>query len=170
MTTIRDIAHFRLTKRTEEELTSFAERNLRRAPKKMWSQLQENATGHDAYIKAGPHVKDGPIVLYVDTDGTILTTPPPIASQIVTDNQGDLKFHNGVRLAYHLEHRNGFQHGRIRNIGGNLVLMPKPQNNGDDDVTDKEKSAAEVSKEIIALQRQMDRMKALLARKAALKR
>lgn len=31
---------------------------------------------------------------------------------------------NGVRLAYYNEHRRGFQHGRIKNINGNLVLMP----------------------------------------------
>lgn len=130
-TPIRDLAKFTISKEIEDKVLGSASqqaRNLRKAPDGLWNRASENRTGRDEYVKPGMPQSPASIVTHVsEDDGTTSHTPRSIQSQIVEDGDGDLKYENGVRVAYSLQHRgNGdfVQHGRIRRMGDNLVLMP----------------------------------------------
>jgi len=100
----------------------------RKAGPRYWRQLRDSRK--DSYVNKGTEITEldaeVPAVTVDDTDGTVAFAQQPMEQSGVfeKDADGDYKMVNGVRLAWWLENRRGVQHGRIRNIGGNLCLMP----------------------------------------------
>lgn len=163
-TNIGSVAHVVVTPQTE--ITLAAERAMasaaaRRAPRRSWMQLRDDR--RDSYVRPGMSIDECHVAPSVDVDpddGTVAFSQPTLPQGgIYTDGDGDKKLANGVRLAWYNEHRNGYQHGRVRNVGGNLVLMPAPKPVVEPTLEEAHAELVKMQRQIEALQKKMEAMR-----------
>lgn len=166
MGTIRDIAKFTLTPTLEKRLTSEMERNLRKAPDKVFHKT--TVTPPSSYVGATsiPSIEDEQHeITHTTSDGVTSFQQPSIPiSGVVVDGDEDLQYANGVRVAYQEQHNPGGsfrQTGRIKNVGGVLMLFPERQPTPT--LTREPKTIAEAEKQLLRLQREIEVMKRRLA-------
>jgi hypothetical protein len=132
---LQSMANLKITPEIERRLIEQSRSATKRARPSIWAATHDGAP--DSYV-GGPNAEvsyDGPRqVVREQSHATIVADDGTVSfvvkagdmeqSRVAVDGHADPVLPNGVRLAYHEEHRNGFQRGRLRVYGGNLVLMP----------------------------------------------